>query len=105
MKAWIVEFDNGYDYEDHDTQIIVVALSEATAQKMQARLTKWIASKRKAVPPEPDGELSDGEYCKEHDKRQAWLNNLVPPYGEKCLVKAINNESGFIRVYEVRATP
>jgi len=105
MKAWIVEFDNGYDYEDHDTTIIVVCLSEETAKKEVVRLTKWLTGKRDAVPTQPDDELSNDEWMKVHTKRQKWINALNPPFGEKCLSAAVWNNSGYFRVYERKAKP
>lgn len=101
MKAWIIAFDNGRDYEDHSVEILCVAFSKKTAEAEKERLTKWLESKQRLLPS-IDFDLDDDIWMKQEKERQTFLDKLTLPFGAKCLQYAVIDNCGYVFSYEIK---
>lgn len=101
MQAYLIEFDNGQDWEDHSRDTLAVALDRAVAEQRTATLTAWLARTRNRLPPAPSSEQGDEDFAAAATKREAALARVRVPYGAHILRSALDKDGGTFHVTPV----
>lgn len=103
-KVYVVSFDNGMAYGDHDVTPLFLVESAEQGETMKAKAAAWIAEQRQNLPACPldvaaeradagDPDLTTDEWMELHDKRQAYIKALKPPFGISSLREAVDDNS------------
>ena len=76
-QIYLINYDNGQDYGDHDITPVVAVDTEQRAIDIAAEMNAWLVAKR-AAHPEPV--LKQYESAKKYEAWQKTISGLVPPY-------------------------
>ena len=81
---YLIYYDNGESYEDHDTTNLCVVPTEARAKQLIEKWGKWVEKSISNRPPSPnhsDTSLTDEDRTKLWEAREGYLKSLKPPHG------------------------
>ncbi len=84
MKTYLIIYDNGESYEDHDRYPILAAKTEKRAKEVMTKMNAWIKRAKAKCPEVPDFESPD--YEAQEAKRESYVKSLKPPFGISELV-------------------
>ncbi len=79
--AYVIEFDNGQDYEEHRRWPVSIYLKKSAAQKRVKEMNDWIKSVKAAAPSEPDYTLDQDEFSVMLDNQNCYFSALKYPEG------------------------
>lgn len=81
---FLIYYDNGESYEDHDTTNLCVVPTETRAKELIDEWSKWVEKKMANRPPTPyhsDTSLTDEDFDRAWEVRNEYLQSLKPPHG------------------------
>jgi len=83
VRMFLIYYDNGESYEDHDTTNLCVVPTEARAKELIEKWEKWVEKSISNRPPSPypSDTLTDEDYTKIWKAREGYLKSLRPPHG------------------------
>lgn len=102
---FLIYYDNGESYEDHDTTNLCVVPTETRATELIAEWLKWVEEKKQNKPVYPEGEPTEAEYETWLAKEEGFRKTLKPPYGFDSLVSLVYDEFGYgsLRYQNIKA--
>ncbi len=86
MKTYLIIYDNGESYEDHDRYPILAAKTEKRAKEVMTKMNEWV-ERAKTKCPEPPEDCEAPDYEAQEAKREAYVKSLKPPHGISELVR------------------
>jgi len=100
MKAYILVYDNGESWEDHNTENIMVFMSKLKGEQALVKINKWVDAKKKA---RIDVDFSsDEEYNRTNALHEKFRNKLKPYMGIEQTLEAVLSNRGYFILSEIK---
>ena len=80
MNVFIIEYDNGRQYDEADRQAVLVTRSQRRAESLVKELNGWLDRMQAKYPP-ISFDLDDDKWYELDQKRTKRLSRLPCPYG------------------------
>ncbi len=82
-SLFLISFDNGESYEDHNRDPLWFVKTEAAAKRVVAKMDKWLEKQRDQLPEKPvvANYATEDEWWAAHEEWEKNVMTLVPPYG------------------------
>lgn len=90
MKTYLIIYDNGESYEDHDRYPILAAKTEKRAKEVMNKMNAWVERAKAKRPKPPDYDSPD--YKAQETKSESYVKSLKPPYGVRELVRMATDQ-------------
>lgn len=111
MKSiFVIEYDNGMDYEDHSRRPILTCQTKERAEQIVEEINEWVKKTKEIMPKRLawDADFSDEQYNQwvdEGEKVKQWLKELKAPYDIKVLIEMITNDGPFTPYLTIEEIP